>query len=41
MVWAFIIAVVLMNLIFLLMLAEIRQEVIDYILRRDNDDALD
>lgn len=38
MIWAFIIGVVLMNLIFLLMLAEIRQEVIDYILRRDTDD---
>lgn len=38
MIWAFIIVVVLMNLIFLLMLSEIRQEVIDYILWRDNDD---
>ena len=38
MIWAFIIGVVLINLIFLLMLAEIRQEVIDYILRRDIDD---
>lgn len=38
MIWAFIIVVVLMNLIFLLMLSEIRQEVIDYMLGRDNDD---
>lgn len=37
MVWVFIIWCVLMNILFLLMLSEIRQEVIDYILRREDD----
>ena len=35
---AFIIFALVMNVIFLLMLSELRQEVIDYMLRRDDDE---
>lgn len=34
--WWFIFFAVICNLVFLLMLSEIRQEVIDYMLRRDD-----
>lgn len=36
--WWFICFVIASNLIFLLLLSEIRQEVIDYMLRRDTGD---
>lgn len=38
MIWWFLIGVLLMNVIFLIMLSEIRQEVIDYMLRRNDDE---